>query len=298
MIHVIGEILFDEFPNYRRLGGAPFNFAFHLIRFGETVKFISKIGDDRDGKEILDRLQDLNFPTEGIQIDPKHRTGLARIALKGAGIPEFNIMPNVAYDHISYVDILKSSPEEKIDLVYFGSVIQRTISGFENLHSYLTRFGGIKCLFDVNLRPNCLNEEAVAASVKRANILKLNCEELDFIKDTLFRFRGGSPEFIEHLFKNNPLEILVVTRGDEGSGLYLPGKSLYLNPRDNINLVDTVGAGDAYAAVIAIGYLRGWPPEKKIEAATHFASRICEIEGAVPLTQGFYSEILANYNKN
>ena len=136
MIHVIGEILFDEFPNYRHLGGAPFNFAFHLIKFGETVKFISKIGDDRDGQEILDRLQDLDFPTAGIQIDPEHQTGLVRIALKDAGIPKFNIMPNVAYDHISYVDIPKPSPEEKIDLIYFGSVIQRTISGFENLHSY------------------------------------------------------------------------------------------------------------------------------------------------------------------
>ena len=122
--------------------------------------------------------------------------------------------------------------------------------------------------------------------------------ELDFIKDRLFQFKGGSLEFIEHLFKNNPLEILIVTRGDEGSSLYLPGKSLHMKPRKNINLVDTVGAGDAYAAVIALGYLRGWPPEKNIEAATHFASKICEIEGAIPLTRNFYSDILSNFDKN
>ena len=53
MILVIGEILFDVFPNYKRLGGAPFNFAYHLKNLNFPVRFISRIGTDAAGKAIL-----------------------------------------------------------------------------------------------------------------------------------------------------------------------------------------------------------------------------------------------------
>ena len=90
---VIGEVLFDQFTDHRRLGGAPFNLAFHLHQMGIPVKFISRVGDDNAGREILEFADQHGFPTEGIQIDPDHPTGEVRVTLDASGIPEFEILP-------------------------------------------------------------------------------------------------------------------------------------------------------------------------------------------------------------
>ena len=103
MILVIGEILFDVFPNYRRLGGAPFNFAYHLKNFGFDVRFISRIGMDDAGKEILHRLELARFDPDDIQIDDVHPTGSVNVQLDKSGAPKFDIISDVAYDYIEFI---------------------------------------------------------------------------------------------------------------------------------------------------------------------------------------------------
>ena len=98
MILVIGEILFDVFPNYMRLGGAPFNFAYHLKNFGFDVRFISRIGRDDAGREILHRLELARFDLKYIQVDDVHPIGSVNVQLDKNGAPKFDIISDVAYD--------------------------------------------------------------------------------------------------------------------------------------------------------------------------------------------------------
>ena len=96
MILVIGEILFDEFPDYRRLGGAPFNFAYHLKNFGFDVRFISRIGMDDAGREILHKLELARFDLDDIQVDDVRPTGSVNVQLDKSGAPQFDIIAEVA----------------------------------------------------------------------------------------------------------------------------------------------------------------------------------------------------------
>ena len=102
MILAIGEILYDIFPEYKRMGGAPFNFAFHTKKLGMSVRFISRIGNDIEGKEIIEQLKLHKFKTAYIQIDDKHRTGRVIVEFDNNGAPVFNILPDAAYDYIDF----------------------------------------------------------------------------------------------------------------------------------------------------------------------------------------------------
>ena len=99
-IIVLGEVLFDVFPQNRRLGGAPFNFAFHLHSLGLPVAFISRVGEDERGKEILTFAKNKKFPTRGIQIDHSRSTGMVKVTLTSKGVPEYEIIKEPAWDYI------------------------------------------------------------------------------------------------------------------------------------------------------------------------------------------------------
>jgi fructokinase len=289
MILVIGEILFDQFPDYRKLGGAPFNFAFHLVQFGLPVRFISRVGADQPAEEIFNFLRTTDFPSDDIQIDKAKSTGMVNVELAADGVPKFHILPDVSYDRIAYGDVLKSLDDSVIELIYFGSVVQRSTQGYLNLQAFLEKMTpGPTGLFDVNLRPNCINEMAVKESLKKADLLKLNVEEFEFLRATIGQ--GQAPEqFIDHLFERYSIEMIALTKGDEGSELFLPQAHYTVESRKAPKLVDTVGAGDAYAAILAIGHMKKWHPKDILDTATEFAYKICEIEGAIPQSKDFYS---------
>jgi fructokinase len=289
MILVIGEILFDQFPNYRKLGGAPFNFAYHLIKFGFPVRFISRIGADKPGDQILNNLRKKDFPSDDVQIDNAKSTGMVNVELATDGEPKFHILPDVAYDHIAYGNIFESMDDDVVKLIYFGSLIQRSDEGYSNLQAFLESIKtGTECLFDINLRPNCINEKAVIDSLRKANLLKLNIQEFEFLRAMIGQGMA-SEQFVDHLFERYSIEIIALTKGDDGSELFLPQGHYAIKSRKVERLSDTVGAGDAYAAILAIGHIRKWHPKDILDTATEFASRICEIEGAIPPSNEFYS---------
>jgi fructokinase len=127
VILVIGEILFDLFPNYNRLGGAPFNFAYHLKKFGFDVRFVSKIGMDDAGKEILHKLKLARFNLDDIQIDEVHPTGSVNVQLDESGTPQFDIIPEVAYDYIEFIPEYHLNLINAAQIIYFGSLTQREV---------------------------------------------------------------------------------------------------------------------------------------------------------------------------
>jgi fructokinase len=281
MIIVAGEILFDMFEDYERVGGAPFNFAYHLKQMGLPVRFFTRVGDDPLGRRILKLLQDNGFAMEDIQIDSEHSTGQVSVALDGHGVPQFDIRTEVAYD---YLDLVHMPPIDwfEVRLVYFGTLAQRTAYGFDQWQQFLNGKGPqTKCFCDINLRPPHISEKTVETALYRADILKLNIDELAFIKEQLGR--EGSPEaFVAWLMKTFQLDLLALTKGEQGSLLFTKHQKVETPLQSPQTIIDTVGAGDAFAAVLAMGWIMGLPLARTANLAAAFAGRICSLSGALP----------------
>jgi len=288
VILVIGEILFDVFPDYRRLGGAPFNFAYHLKNFGFNVRFISRIGIDDASKEILHRLELARFNLDDIQIDDEHPTGSVKVKLDKSGTPEFDIISEVAYDYIEFIPEYHLNLISNAKMIYFGSLVQRGETGFENLQAFISRnLLEIINFYDINLRPGCYNTAIIEKSLLKTDILKLNTGELAKLKQML-SLKINNEEFVHHLMETNSICTVSLTKGELGSELFTSQGSFSSEPTEAIKVIDSVGAGDAYAAMLVAGLLKKWQPEKILYRASLFASRICEIKGAIPDSESFY----------
>jgi len=290
MILSLGEILYDVFPDGRRLGGAPFNFAFHLKMLGFQVRFVSKVGEDDAGRSILQRLEAAGFIVEDIGVDPDHDTGSVQVRLDDRGSPNFHIIEDVAYDFMTGDSRLKTLVESAPELIYFGSLIQRTEYGFRNLNDILDqRRGETRFFYDMNLRDGCRKAEIIEASLTRADILKLSDEELEY-SARLLGIPGQGEALVDIFMNRFGVPVTALTRGAAGSSLFMGGRRYEAVPASNIRVVDTVGAGDAYAAMLAAGILSGKEPEAIIAEATRFSGRICTIGGAIPENRRFYED--------
>lgn len=291
MILVVGEILFDVFEKEKQLGGAPFNFAYHLKNFGFPVRYISRIGNDTHGKEILNILEHHHFNIDDIQIDAKYDTGTVIVQLSSSGNPTFHINTDVAYDYINYLPKEHSTLIDMADFIYFGTLVQRSKQGFENIQRFMeNRRPDTVCFYDINLRPDCYSEKVILTSLEHADILKLNTQELDECK-RIFRFSKNNDAFIHFLMDQYALKIVAITRGDKGSELYTKEGHFQAKINRVSSIVDTVGAGDAYSSMLAVGIIKGWEPARILSIASMFASRICEIRGAIPESQESYELI-------
>ncbi|MEJ2656909.1 MAG: PfkB family carbohydrate kinase [Desulfobacterales bacterium] len=291
MILVIGEILFDVFEKEERFGGAPFNFAYHLKNLGFPVRYISRIGNDSRGNKILNILKQHRFNIGDIQIDDKHDTGTVIVQLGSSGNPTFHINTDVAYDYIDYLQDEHSSLIEKADFLYFGTLVQRSKQGFENIQRFIkNRRPDSISFYDINLRRDCYSDEVVLASLQHADILKLNTQELDECK-RICRFSNENDAFLPFLMDQYALKVVAITMGSKGSELYTPNGFFQSEINHVSSIVDTVGAGDAYSAMLTVGIIKGWEPSRTLSMASMFASRICEIRGAIPESREFYKPI-------
>ncbi|MDH3884608.1 MAG: carbohydrate kinase [Desulfobacterales bacterium] len=293
MILVIGEILFDVFPNYRRLGGAPFNFAYHLKNFGFNVRFISRIGMDEAGKEILYKLELARFNLDDIQVDDDKPTGSVNVRLDNSGAPQFDIISDVAYDYIDFVPEYHSKLIDAAKIIYFGSLVQRSKAGCENLQAFISRNASETLNFyDINMRPGCYNNAIIEKSLTKTDILKLNTGELGKLKQML-SLKVSNDDLVYHLMETQSISTVSLTKGEAGSELFTNQGCFNSEPAEAIKVVDSVGAGDAYAAMLAAGLLEKWRSEEILERASLFASRVCEIKGAIPDSASFYEPFKA-----
>lgn len=290
LVLAVGEVLFDIFPDSKRMGGAPFNFAFHLHGLGFPVIFASRVGPDENGDAIVDFMEKVGLSTRFIQRDPDHRTGYVQVELDENGVPDFTIAPAVAYDYLEYRPELAELIQNKADLIGYGTLIQRGPTGadtlakiFENRHPQTRGF------YDINLRKDAYSLPVIEQSLQACDILKLSQEELDFLQTRLSLQADARDGFVAALQERYAIDWVSLTRGEAGSRLYTQAATFETGvpPRRSAH-GDTVGAGDAYAAMLAAGYLLGWPSNQILERAAEFAGAICEIQGAIPSDMGFY----------
>jgi len=234
MVLVVGEILFDIFPEYRRLGGAPFNFAYHLKKLGMDTRFISRIGSDGPGREIIDFIGKHGFNVDDIQIDARHETGKVQVTLNPGGSPRFDIHRDVAYDYLEYDPSVKALLQRPPLLIYFGTLIQRTANGFQTIQRILSqKKAATRTLYDINLRPGGDKEKIISASLKQTDILKLNNEELSFLSQMLDA-KPGDRTVIDRLLGDYAIESIVLTTGESGSQWYSKTDHRRINPTGKI----------------------------------------------------------------
>lgn len=289
---VVGEILFDVFPDGTKvLGGAPLNVAWHLHAFGLEPLLLSRIGDDDLGGAVLETLDSWGVDCSGVQIDAEAPTGRVAVELDG-GAPTFDIVDDQAYDRLdgdAARDILGGF---RPALLYHGSLIARGRAAYRALRS-IRENTRAPIFVDVNLRKPWWSVERVSSLIRGTRWVKLNDDELGELSD-----RGslagvaGSELAAAELARRHGIDELVVTCGDRGAFAWVGGRSVAGQPPDDVDVIDTVGAGDAFSAVWIAGLLHGWGPETTLVRALDFAALICGIRGATTQNRRIYDERL------
>ncbi len=285
---LFGEVLADIFPDRTVLGGAPFNVARHLKAFGQNPILITRLGNDLLSDNVLSVMSQNGMETLGIQCDNRHSTGQVQVHIED-GEHRFEILPLQAYDFIHLEMALSTMLSVRPALIYFGTLAQRCRISRRTLKTLLSISSAAKFL-DINLRTPWYDEKTLCRSFQHADIVKLNVDELGVL-EKIFELQGNEPhDQVLELMNRFDLEQALVTCGAQGAWqLDRGGKKVEVGVTNPVaKLVDTVGAGDAFAAVFILGALLQWPLTTTLERAHTFASAICEIRGAVPDHTDFY----------
>jgi fructokinase len=278
---VLGEVLFDVMPDGTRvLGGAPFNVAWHLKAFGLDPLLMTRVGADEDGDEVLSAMESWGMDVSAVQQDDHHPTGRVQVELDN-GEPTFHILSDQAYDYLDSVTAEEVAENERFALLYHGSLIMRSESSRSALDN-LVKWVDVPIFVDVNLRDPWWSRDLVVRSAQRARWVKLNESELSLLA-------GGEPDASAARFRDScDLEELIVTRGGRGAMVIGRSGTLEASPPGAIEIIDTVGAGDAFSAVAILGIARGWSREAVLERALGFAAEVCTRAGATTTDRSLY----------
>lgn len=283
----IGEILFDIYPDHKKLGGAPLNFIYHIKKLTDNGNIISRVGKDVLGNKVMGELKHAEISTDFIQQDNLHSTGKANVTLDESGVPEFKIDSDSAFDFIALNEENENLVNSDTDCLYFGTLAQRSEVSKSTIQSLFNR--GIKYFADLNLRQNFYDEDILIASLKAADFLKVNYDEMHVLNDVILQSEYNTEKVAYELMEKFAINMITVTRGKDGSSIFENGKRFDYSNVD-VKVVDTTGAGDAFSAILCIGYLQGQENTFINKLANEFASEICKFEGALPKNDRIYEE--------
>jgi fructokinase len=289
----LGELLWDLLPSGKQLGGAPANFAYITGLLGDTGIAASRVGRDSLGDEAIRRLAHLGLSAAFVQQDPANPTGAVKVDIDSSGQPRFDISEPVAWDSLEWIPAWQQLAKEA-DAVCFGSLAQRSAQSRSTIRSFLqaTRPEAVR-IFDVNLRQNFYTAQVLAESMKLATIVKLNHEELPRIMHLLEHENTAEKESARRLLSSHNLKLVCVTRGSGGS-LLISRDECSEHPGFKVKVVDTVGAGDAFTAALAHGYLRGSSLAQINETANRVGAWVASQPGATPTVKpGGFARTLA-----
>lgn len=278
----MGEALWDVLPEGKKIGGAPANFAYHVSQFGLDSAVVSAVGDDALGAEIIE-----NFNQKGlkhlIETVP-YPTGTVQVEIDQAGIPQYEIKENVAWDNIPYTARLENLAE-RTRAVCFGSLAQRNIVSRNTINRFLDAMpqdDSRLIVFDVNLRQGFFNKDILCKSMSRCNILKINDEELVTVS-RMFGYPGiDLQDKCWILLGKYNLKMLILTCGINGSYVFTPG-NVSFQPTPKVEVADTVGAGDSFTAAFISSILKGLPVAEAHKRAVDTSAYVCTQQGAMPV---------------
>lgn len=280
MIVGMGEALWDVLPEGKKIGGAPANFAYNVSQFGLPSCVVSAVGDDPLGHEIIE-----NFTEKELNLliaEVPYPTGVVNVEIDAAGVPQYDIKENVAWDNIPYTEELRDLAR-RTRAVCFGSLAQRNIVSRETVNAFLDdmpKDDGTLVVFDVNLRQSFYTPEILCNSMKRCNILKINDEELVTVS-RMFGYPGiDLQDKCWILLGKYNLKMLILTCGINGSYVFTPG-NVSFQPTPKVDVADTVGAGDSFTAAFIAGIIKGLPVTEAHSLAVRTSAYVCTCQGAM-----------------
>jgi len=276
----LGEILWDVFPDGPRFGGAPANFACHVAALGGNAEMVSAVGNDELGEQALEVLHQRGVGTGGVHRHEDRATGIVTVSLDAHGHASYEFAANTAWDALPWSDD-HARLAERTSAVSFGTLGQRSESSRETIRQFLAATPSTALrIFDVNLRPPFVTDSVILESLALANVLKLNDEELPAVA-ALCELSGSDIEVMRQLAERFNLQALALTRGPDGAVL-VRDSQVSEHPGIETQVVDTVGAGDAFTAAFALGLLDGSDLKAINRNACQIAAFVCSQSGAAP----------------
>jgi fructokinase len=277
----LGEVLWDLFPERTCLGGAPANFAYITTLMGDQGIVASCVGEDSRGVEALQRMDELGLNIDHVQTDRHNPTGTVTVDVDVQGVARFEIAQPVAWDFLEWT-LDWQHLAETVDAVCFGSLAQRS----DRSRATIRRFVGATSptavkVFDVNLRQSYYSPEVLSESLRLADIVKLNDEELPKIMKLGNIPHKDELSSAQYLIGAYDLKLVCVTRGGRGSLLVRGGDSSE-HPGFRVSVADTVGSGDAFTAGLVHEYLHGASLALMNEVANLVGAWVASEVGATP----------------
>lgn len=277
----IGEVLWDYFEdkNDYVLGGAPFNFAYHVNQFGLNSLVISAIGNDKLGQKLEADVKEKNVPymLERLNLP----TGVVNVK-EVDGKPRYDILTERAWDYIPNTEQLKEIATNT-KAVCFGSLAQRSETSRNSILAFLDAMPSDALrIFDINLRQNWYTEEVIKTSLQKANVLKINDDELLIIQRMFGYIDITQENTCRLIMRDYQLDMLILTCGDKGSYIFTKDEMSYLST-NNIKVVDTVGAGDSFTASFIASILLGKTILEAHRIAVNVSAFVCTQKGATPI---------------
>lgn len=281
----MGELLWDDFPDGKRLGGAPANVAFHAAKLGATAILWTRVGKDELGDRAVAEVARAGVDVSSITRDSKLPTGTVQVKVE-AGEPHYSIAAPAAWDRLTAPRALAvGTPEVRPPHAFvFGTLAARTKEQARRLLGLLermhTRTGErTHLVLDLNLRPPHVPVVFIQAALRLVDVLKLNEDELTWLTE-LLGLDGDEPARIQALFERTALDLVAVTRGARGASLYSRASVAHA-PGIPVIVGDAVGAGDAFLAALLVSLLRGQDLEASLRAANQLAAHVASSRGAM-----------------
>ena len=278
----LGEVLWDVLPERTCLGGAPTNFAYITTLMGDQGIVASRVGQDSQGIDALRRMEELGLDIDHVQTDRQHRTGIVNVQVDGSGQPKFEIAHPVAWDFLEWTQDWQRLAQHA-DAVCFGSLAQRSETSRATIRRFVSAMppGTLK-VFDVNLRQSYYSPEILADSMKLADIVKFNDDELPKIMSLIKIPHKDALSSAQRLIRELDLKVVCITRGGRGSLLVRDGDASE-HPGFKVRVADTVGSGDAFTAGLVHEYLHGASLDLMNEVANLVGAWVASEVGAMPM---------------
>lgn len=283
-----GEILFDIIEGEHYLGGAPLNFAAHLAKMGEASYIFSKVGKDKLGGEALDKIEQIGVKSDFIQQDERYPTGTVPVAFKN-GQPDYTILEDVAYDFIDFSESEDLMYLQDFDVLYYGTLAQRNPISQKALQALISRKTFKHIFYDINLRKDCYTPSIIQQSLQHCSIFKLNDEEIAVVSNLLYGKDFMMEEFVGLISADFQIGVIVITAGARGCYVYADGE-LHFVKGYPAQVMDTVGAGDAFSAAFVRGYVSHKDPFRAADMANKLGAFVAGSRGPIPT----YSAVIKN----
>jgi fructokinase len=278
-ITCFGEVLWDVFPTHKKIGGAPLNVAIRLQSFGNDVSIISSVGNDEEGNELIKFINESGVNSELVQVNSELNTGIVKVILNEKGSASYDIMFPRAWDKIELQDNAIERVKES-DAFVFGSLVARDDQSKETLLALIE--ASKYAVFDVNLRKPYYTAELLISLLKKADFVKFNDDELFEISRYMGSKYNSLEQNLQFIANNTKAKSICVTKGRHGAVVLHEGK-LFYNSGYEINVIDTVGAGDSFLASIISKLLSKVNPQEAIDFACAVGALVAQSEGANPI---------------